>query len=140
MASNTVIWIVIAAIVAIVLIALAVLITQKATQRRRRLEARNIRQEVQADTTRVEKREALAEETASKARAAQAEAEAKAAEAARLEQRAAAHREQTATSRDELRQRAEHADTLDPTPSDSETRQQDATSETVETEGRHEAR
>lgn len=122
MATNTVIWIVVAAVVAAVLIAVVVFVARNATRRRRSLQARDIREQVHADTTKVEKREAFADETASKARAAQAEAEAKSAEAARLQQRADTHRDHAANTRDELRQQSEHADSIDP-----KTRPQDQT-------------
>jgi hypothetical protein len=69
---------------------------------------------VKAETTRVEQREALAQETVAKARAAQAEAEAKAAEAAKLLKQAGALQEEVAISREQLTERAERADAVDP--------------------------
>ncbi|MDT7794572.1 MAG: hypothetical protein QOD59_4013, partial [Mycobacterium sp.] len=81
MATNTMIWIIVAVVVTVGVVAvLAVL----ARNRRRHAQAEHIREEVGRETLRVEKREAFADETQAKARAARAEAEAKAAEAARL--------------------------------------------------------
>jgi hypothetical protein len=70
----------------------------------------------------VTQREALAEETAAKARAAQAEADIKAAQAKGLAQQAAGHRSEAVTSRDDLNERFDRADALDPTTAASDTR------------------
>jgi FtsZ-interacting cell division protein ZipA len=110
---NTMTWIIVA-VVAIVVIAVVALLARNARNRRRHVHAERIREEVDHETPRVQKREAFADETEAKARAAKAEAEAKAAEAARLEQTAAAHRDAATTSREELDARREHADNLDP--------------------------
>jgi FtsZ-interacting cell division protein ZipA len=114
-ASNTMIWIIVAIIVAIGLVAVLAFL---ARNRRRHAQAEHIREEVGRDTKRVEKREAFADETQAKARAARAEAEAKAAEAARLEGTAASHRDAVSTSREDLDARRERADALDPKRSD----------------------
>lgn len=111
MATNTMIWIIVALVVSIAIVGvLAVL----ARNRRRHAQAERIREEVGQESQRVEKREAFADETQAKARAAKAEAEVKAAEAARLEEAAASRREAATTSREELDARREHADAIDP--------------------------
>jgi FtsZ-interacting cell division protein ZipA len=109
--SNTMIWIIVAIIVAIGVVALLAFL---ARNRRRHSQAERIREEVGRETQRLEKREAFADETEAKARAARAEAEVKAAEAARLDETAASHREAVTTSREELDSRRERADALDP--------------------------
>jgi FtsZ-interacting cell division protein ZipA len=114
-ATNTIIWIVVAIVVAIGLVAVLAFL---ARNRRRHAQAEHIREEIGRETQRVEKREAFADETQAKARAARAEAEAKAAEAARLEGTAASHRDAVNTSREDLDARRERADALDPKRSD----------------------
>lgn len=111
--SNTV-WIVIAAVVAVFIIIVLVMLARRASMRRREREAEGIREQAKLETTKVERREALAAETAAKARAAQAEAEAKAAEAARLQDRASAHQSEVASSREQLNEQLQRADSLDP--------------------------
>lgn len=115
MATNTMIWIIVAIVVAIGVVAVLAFL---ARNRRRHAQAERIREEVGQESQRVEKRQAFADETQAKARAAKAEAEVKAAEAARLEETAASHREAATTSREELDARREHADALDPKRSD----------------------
>ena len=115
MSTSNIVWIVIAALVAIAVIAGLVIAANRAKRRRQIQEAEGIREQARTDTARVERREALAQETAARARAAQAEAEAKAAEAARLQDRAAAHQSEVATSREQLDEQWKRADTLDPT-------------------------
>jgi flagellar biosynthesis/type III secretory pathway M-ring protein FliF/YscJ len=112
--NTTNIWIVIAAIVAVLLIVALVVAAVTARRRRRERHAEKIREQARLETTKVERREALAQETAAKARAAQAEAEVKAAEAARLQDRAAKHRSDAATSREQLQDQWDRADSLDP--------------------------
>lgn len=111
MDNNTMIWIIVAIVVAIGIVAVLAFM---ARNRRRHAQAERIREEVGQESQRVEKREAFAEETQAKARAAKAEAEVKAAEAARLEEAAASHRESATASREELDARRERADALDP--------------------------
>jgi FtsZ-interacting cell division protein ZipA len=110
MTTSNIVWIVIAVVVAVLLLATLVIVTRQ----RRHVKAEGIREHARAETNRVERREALADETAAKARAAQAEADVKAAEAARLQQRAAAHQSEAATSREDLDERFKHADSIDP--------------------------
>lgn len=124
MATSTIVWIVVAAIAAILVIAAVMWMAQNQRNRRRHGEAESIRDQAKEETVRVQRREALAQETSAKARAAQAEAEAKGAEAARLQERAAAHQGEVTTSRGKLNEQFERADTLDPatkTPETTET-------------------
>jgi FtsZ-interacting cell division protein ZipA len=111
--SNTV-WIVIAAVVAILVIAALIFAASRASRSRRQRQAEQIREQARLETAKLERREALAEETAAKARAAQAEAEVKAAEAARLQERAVKHQSETAASREQLDEQLNRADTIDP--------------------------
>lgn len=119
MASNTV-WIVVAVIAALLVVAALVWVGRKRQASRRVAQAEEIRSEVRQEQLKLQHREAVADETAAKARAAQAEAEAKAAEAARLEANAAKHREDAAAHREDLDERASRADSLDPRVSDDE--------------------
>ncbi len=114
MNSNNTVWIVIAIVVAVLVIIALAIVARKATMRRRAREAEEIREQAKLESTKVERREALAAETAAKARAAQAEAEAKAAEAARLQDRASAHQTEVASSREQLNEQFQKADSLDP--------------------------
>jgi len=112
--STSTIWIVIAALVAFLVIVAVIFAVNGVTRGRRQRQAEEIREQAKVATTRVERRQALADETAAKARAAQAEAEAKAAEAARLQERAATHQSEVATSREQLDEQWERADSIDP--------------------------
>ena len=114
MDSNNVVWIVVAVLVALVVIGLVVFAARKAGNKRRVQQADRIREEVDQESLRVEKRAALLEETEAKARAAKAEADVKAAEAARLADTAATHRNAVTSSREDLAARRDHADELDP--------------------------
>jgi cbb3-type cytochrome oxidase maturation protein len=114
MATSTIVWIVIAVVAAVLV--LAALTWAGRSRRNHKLhgEAERIRGEVEQESDRVGRRAALADETAAKARAAKAEAEVKAAEAARLDERAQSHRSSVETSRDDLDERRAHADSIDP--------------------------
>jgi flagellar biosynthesis/type III secretory pathway M-ring protein FliF/YscJ len=114
MNSSNIVWIAIAAVVAVFIIIGLVVLARNASRRRREREAEGIREQARVETAKVERREALAAETAAKARAAQAEAEAKAAEAARLQDRASAHHSEVASSREQLNEQLQRADSLDP--------------------------
>jgi FtsZ-interacting cell division protein ZipA len=114
MTTSTVIWIIVAVVVGLLLIAAVIAVATRSRTKRRVREAQTIRERAREETTRVERREALGGETAAKARAAQAEAEAKAAEAARLQERAATHQSGAAASREELEKQFAHADRIDP--------------------------
>jgi flagellar biosynthesis/type III secretory pathway M-ring protein FliF/YscJ len=111
--STTTIWIV-AAVVAVLALLVLVVVVSKAGNRRRHRQAEEIREQAKIETGRVERREALAQETAAKARAAQAEAEVKAAEAARLQEQAVTHQSHAATSREQLQQQWDRAESIDP--------------------------
>jgi nitrogen fixation-related uncharacterized protein len=114
MATNNVVWIVIAVVAALIIIAALVWVGRNRQMSRRTAQADEIREEVRQEHVKVQRREALADETAAKARAAQAEAEAKAAEAGRLEENAAKHRDVATTRHEELDEKWSEADSLDP--------------------------
>jgi Skp family chaperone for outer membrane proteins len=110
---STTTWIIVA-VVAVIVIALIAFAMRSASHKKRAAEADRIREEVHVEGRKLERRETIAAETEAKARAAQAEAEAKAAEAARLQDRASSHREVVDSTRSNLDERREHADSLDP--------------------------
>jgi Sec-independent protein translocase protein TatA len=110
---STTSWIVLA-VVGVVVLALVAYLVRTASHRRRAVKADRIRDEVQEERQRLDRRAAVAAETEAKARAAQAEADAKAAEAARLQDRAASHRDEVDSTRERLAARREHADKIDP--------------------------
>jgi len=113
MSISTTGWIVIAVAAVLVIAALVVGVSRAMRQRRVR-HAEQIREQARLETAKLERREALADETAAKARAAQAEAEVKAAEAARLQERAAKHQSEAATSREQLQEQWNRAESIDP--------------------------
>ena len=114
MATNTIVWIVVAVVAAIVVIGALAWLARNQRDRRRITKSDEIREQVRQDSVDVEWREALARETAAKARAAEAEAEAKAAEAERLKGHADRHLSHVTEARSELDERRSHADALDP--------------------------
>jgi hypothetical protein len=95
-------WIIIAVVAVLVIVAVA-FVVRSATQRKHRVQADRIREEVREEDQRLQRREAIATET-----------EAKAAEAARLQNRAATHRVEVDSTREQLDERRQHADSLDP--------------------------
>ena len=113
MSTSIVVWIVIA-VVALAVIAALVIGLSRARRQRRQRQAEEIREQARLETAKLERREAFAQETAAKARAAQAEAEVKAAEAARLQEQAAKHQSEAATSREQLQEQWNRADSIDP--------------------------
>lgn len=114
MATNTIVWIVIAVVAALLVVGLMAWAGRNRLNSRRHGQAEEIREQVRQEHTTVQRREALAEETAARARAAQAEAEAKAVEAARLQENAESHRANAASHREKLDERWSHADSIDP--------------------------
>ena len=114
MATSTIVFIIVAAVAAILLIAGLAWVARNKRNQQRHVEADKIREDAREKTLQVKQQEALAEETAAKARAAQAEADVKAAQASGLEQQAAVHRGEAVTSRDHLNEQWDRADTLDP--------------------------
>ena len=114
MTTSTIVWIVVVAIAAALLIAAIAWVARKKRTEHRRVQAGDIRQKAVEQSHEVGQQEALADETAAKARAAQAEAEAMAAHAAGLHHQAQTHRTDAATSRSELNREFERADKIDP--------------------------
>jgi biopolymer transport protein ExbB/TolQ len=109
MESNTVVWIVVAIVAVVVVIAAQAVLVRRRSNTRRHLAAERIREEVNDQAAKVDKRAALAEETAAKARAAEAAAQAKAAEAARLKEHASSHHEAVASSREDIEEKRRQA-------------------------------
>lgn len=114
MTTNTIVWIVIGVIAAVVVIGAIAWLARNKQASRRHAQAEEIREQVREEHQTVARREAIAEETAAKARAAQAEAEAKVAEARRLQDNAEKHRTEAAARREDLDERLLHADSIDP--------------------------
>jgi FtsZ-interacting cell division protein ZipA len=114
MTTSTIVWIVVVAIAAVLLVAAIAWVARKKRTEHRRVQAGDIRDKAVEQSHEVGQREALADETAAKARAAQAEAEAMAAHAAGLQHQAQARRTGAATSRSELNREFERADKIDP--------------------------
>jgi hypothetical protein len=98
----------------VVIVALLVWTARNKRNERRHLEAEAIRKDVADSSFEVGQREAKAKETEAKARMVQAEADAKAAEASALQQHAAQHRREVASSKDDLNEKRDQADTIDP--------------------------
>jgi len=121
MATSTTVLIVVAAVVAILLIAALTWVARNKRNQRRRVEADKIREDARQETLQVNQQEALAEETAAKARATQAEADIKTAQAKGLQQQAAVHRGEAVTSRENLNEQWDRAETLDPASGTAET-------------------
>jgi hypothetical protein len=114
MATQTIIEIILAAVVVIaVLIALGVVARHKRAEQRR-VQAGEIRDDAAERAHTVGRREALADETAARARAAEAEADAQSARARGLAHQAEERRTAAATARSEVNQQFQRADTLDP--------------------------
>ena len=114
MDSNTVVIIIVAAVLALLILAVLIWALRSRGEQRRHIEAQQIRERVDQVAQQAQRREAFADETETRARAAQAEADAKAAEAARLQQRAQAHRSNVTSARQELDEQRAHADRIDP--------------------------
>jgi hypothetical protein len=114
MSTNTIAFVVAAAVGLLLLAAVLTWLAQRTRKHQRHNKAENIRGQAAEETLMVRQREALADETAAKARGAQAEADVKAAQATGLQQQAAAHRSEAATSRDHLNEQWDRAEKLDP--------------------------
>ena len=114
MATSTIVLIVVVAVVALLLIAGLAWFARTKRDQHRHGEAEKIRDTAKEETLHVRQQEALADETAAKARAAQAEADVKAAQASGLQQQAAVHRNEAASSRDQLNEQWDRANELDP--------------------------
>jgi FtsZ-interacting cell division protein ZipA len=112
--TTTTIVIVAVALAALLLLGALAWVARNKRNQHRHTEAETIRDQAREDDRDVTQREALAEETAAKARAAQAEADIKTAQAKGLAQQADGHRSEAAASREDLNERFDHADALDP--------------------------
>jgi hypothetical protein len=114
MATSTIVLIVVVAVAAILLIAGLAWLARSKRNQHRHVEADKIRDAARQEKLHVGRQEALADETAAQARAAQAEADVKAAQASGLQQQATEHRNEAATSRDQLNDQWDRANELDP--------------------------
>lgn len=121
MATSTIVLIAIAAVAAILFVVLLARLVRDKRNEHRHTEADKIREDARQETLHVKQQEALANETAAKARAAQAEADVKAAQASGLRQQAAVHLGEATTSRGQLNEQWDRADTMDPATSTPET-------------------
>lgn len=111
---DNAVWIVIAVIAALALTAALLWAGRRKRATQRRAEADEIRQRLRHEDAEVRQRESVAVETEARARAATAEADAKSAEAERLHNAAELHRTEVTASREQLTQRHQQADALDP--------------------------
>ena len=114
MATSTIVLIIIAAVAAVLFVVLLARLLRDKRNQHRHAEADKIREDARQETLHVKQREAMADETAAKARAAQAEADVKAAQASGLRQQAAVHLGEATTSRGQLNEEWDRADTMDP--------------------------
>ncbi|MBN3511933.1 hypothetical protein JYB55_24185 [Mycolicibacterium septicum] len=114
MSTSSIVFIVLIVFAAVLLIAAIAWVARNKRNQHRHVAAEEIRESARDETRQVRQREAQADETAARARAAQAESDVKAAQASGLQQQAATHRTQAATSRHELNEQWDRADTLDP--------------------------
>ena len=126
MTTSSIVWIVVAVVAAVLLVATIAWVARKKRTEHRRVQAGDIRDKAVEQSHEVGQREALADETAAKARAAQAEAEAMAAHSAGLQHQAQARHTEAATSRSELNREFERADKIDPDSPTSDTPRGDA--------------
>ena len=120
--TTTIVLVVVLALAALLLLAAFFVLGRNKRNQHRHAEAETIRDQAREEDRHVTQREALAEETAAKARAAQAEADIKTAQAKGLQQQAAGHRNEAVTSRDDLNERFDRSDALDPATAAAETR------------------
>ncbi|WP_166906947.1 hypothetical protein [Mycobacterium sp. DL440] len=114
MATSSIVLIILVVLAAALLIAALAWVARNKRNQHRHVAAEEIREAANDETREVRQREARADETAARARAAQAESDVKAAQAAGLQQQAATHRSEAATSRHELNEQWDRADTMDP--------------------------
>jgi FtsZ-interacting cell division protein ZipA len=126
MTTSTIVWIVVVAIAAALLIAAIAWVARKKRTEHRRVQAGDIRDKAVEQSHEVGQREALADETAAKARAAQAQAEAMTAHSAGLQHQAQARHTEAATSRSEVNREFERADKIDPDAPTSDAPREDA--------------
>ncbi|MDQ4038082.1 MAG: hypothetical protein M3313_06980 [Actinomycetota bacterium] len=114
METSTIIWIVVAVLVVLALIAVAYKMSGRRKLDRQRTKADQIRQEAASEETTVRRHEADAAEQDALARQARAEADRKAAEAERLQLEAEERAEQASAKRSEHVDRLRSADEVDP--------------------------
>jgi len=114
METSTIIWIVVAVLVVLAVIAVAVRMSGSRKQDRQRSKAGDIRQQAASEESTVRQHEAEAAEQDALARQARAEADRKAAEAEKLQLGAEERGEQATAKRTEHSDRLRSADEVDP--------------------------
>lgn len=114
MDTSTIIWIVVAVLVVLALIAVAVRLSGRRKLDRQRTKADEIRQEAASEEATVRRHEAEAAEQDALARQARAESDRKAAEAEKLQLAAEERGEQASAKRTEHADRLRSADEVDP--------------------------
>lgn len=114
MDTSTVVWIVVAAIAVIVLLAVVWRLASTKRAERNRAQAHELRERAAASATDLQRKEATAKESEAQAAAARAEAERKAAEAERLEAEARDRMNAAQAHRQEQQEHLRRADELDP--------------------------
>lgn len=118
MDTSTIVWIIVAVLVVLALIAVAVMLSGRRKLDRQRAKAGDIRQQAASEETTVRRHEAEAAEHDAVARQARAEADRKAAEAEKLQLAAEERADQASTKRSEHSDRLRSADEVDPDISD----------------------
>lgn len=116
MDTTRTVWIVVVVLAALVVIALVFWGGHRQRETHRRAQGEEMREQLRRDHIEVTHRESIIAEHDARARAAQAEADAKAAEARRLKSAADADRGEVRASREELEQRRQHVESIDPRP------------------------
>jgi hypothetical protein len=132
MDTSTLVWVVVAAVAALIVVGALVLVSQRRLAHSHRRKATTIRDHAAEHVHQVGQREALADEAEANARGMQAQADAKAAVAARLQHGAATRRDEAKTARAEVDEEFVRADELDP---DSQPRQAPAQARTTASAG-----
>lgn len=113
MDTTSVIWIVVI-VVALVVVGLVFWNGRRQRDAYRRAQAEELREQLRHEDTEVRQRESVAAEGRARARAAKAEADAKAVEAERLINAADTDHSAAAAAREQLEQRRQQVDSLDP--------------------------
>ena len=111
---STVVWIIVAILVALALVALLVWLSRRRAPTQKTKQADSLRQDAQEREVEVRRRQAEAAEVDARARQAQAEADAKAAQAEQLAATAQEREAAATTSREDLDDQYRTADEIDP--------------------------
>ncbi len=140
MDTSTIVWIVVAAVVVLALLAVIAMAMKKKRDEHNRGRANELREQAAAQSTGVQQREAEARQTEAEARRTQAEADQKAAEAERLAAQASDKQSTAATYRQERDDNLRQADDLDPDAGkDKHDGDSDSSNDTTHQAGEHRA-